>query len=100
MVVDSLQDDSVRDGEHLSKIPKNKLPTLDGKSRRNANSLRTTSQIFYELTKDQEFDKFITKICVGNHQQLKLLIIRAECIEDVSDIIKTFETSQAIEQKR
>jgi len=44
-------------------------------------------------------DKFITKLRVGNQKQLKLLKIKADCIEDIFDVIETFETSQGIEQK-
>ena len=36
----------------------------------------------------------------GNQKLLKLLRTQAECIGDVFDVIKTFETSQGIHQKR
>jgi len=59
----------------------------------------SADNIFNELTKNQELKKFITKLRVGNQKQLKLLRIKAECIEDVFDVIGTFETSHGIEQR-
>jgi hypothetical protein len=49
-------------------------------------------RIFFELTEKQEMVKFITKLRVGNQKQLKLLRIEKDCIEDIFDVIETFET--------
>jgi len=49
-------------------------------------------KILKKLTENQELKNFITKISVGDQKQLKLLKIKSECIEDVFDVIETFES--------
>jgi len=49
-------------------------------------------KILKKLTENQELKNFITKIRVGDQKQLKLLKIKSECIEDVFDVIETFES--------
>jgi hypothetical protein len=63
------------------------------------NEAANTYRIFFELTEKQEMDKFITKLRVGNQKQLELLRIETDCMEDIFDVIDSFETSQGIEQR-
>jgi hypothetical protein len=53
-------------------------------------------RIFNGLTEEQELLQFVTKLRVGNQMQLKLLRIKAECIEYIFDVIETLQTSQGI----
>ena len=41
-------------------------------------------------------NKFINKLRLGNHKQLKLLRIKPECIEDVFNLIEIIEDSQKL----
>jgi len=63
------------------------------------NEAANAYRILFELPEKQEMDKFMTTLRVGNQKQLKLLRIEKDCIEDIFDVIQTFETSQGIGQR-
>jgi len=89
------EEETAREFERLAQGNKESIMSFRDHFTEAANAYR----IFFQLTEKQEMNNFITKLRVGNHKQLKLLRIKTDCVEDIFDVIETFETSQRIGQR-